>query len=572
MSRFLRWWRIARRRSSLARRARSTALSLALEIRGIKQRPFQGYYLAVLLIAIASLLQWRFQEQYAGAPFLTIYPAIIIATLVGGTGPGIVSAILAGASQFGLFIPRFYWVAFNSYAIDAAACVGLIVLMNHTIEELWTIDTLTGLANRTRFNEQLKRVLKQSRPGERTAVLYINLDHIKLVNGALGPALGDKLIQDAANRLCACIRDVDFIARLNGDEFAIIQPRIAGISDAEELAIRAHHALHQPFWLDGNDIRLSASIGIAICPDDSEDLDDLLRAAGIALSEAKSAEGDGYRFFREEMNKSAGRRHAIERELGQALAKNQLQLLYQPIVNLGDGRIKTFEALLRWDHPELGPISPTEFIPIAEENGLIAPIGEWVLRTACSEATKWGGDIDVGVNVSVVQLATGSLVDIVEDALNSAGLPPHRLVIEITESVLLESTSANIETLKKINNLGVNLSMDDFGAGHTSLTHLLSVPFKKIKIDKRFIDGLPHKRESRAVVRAIANMARELGIRAVAEGVEEVAQLEEARCLGCTDIQGYLVSVPLPAGQIPDLCRAYGIEGPEPAWRKSAAR
>lgn len=541
-------------------RARDIALTLALTLRYIRRRPILAYAMAFLLIGFASLLQWQLQGQYAGAPFLTIYPAIILATLAGGSGPGIVSAILAGASQFGLFIPNFHWVAFSSYVFDAIVCVALIILINRTMENLWTNDVLTGLANRTLFNEHLERILKQSRRGNRTAILYLSLDRMKRVNETLGHPVGDKLIQDVANRLRGCVKDVDFVARLNGDEFALVQTRLEHISDAAELAVRASDAIRKPFRLEGHEVRVDVSVGISIAPDDGADLNELLRAADIALFEAKNAGGGTHRFYRPDMNKDLQRRSKLEQELQQALVNGEFELFYQPIVSLKDGRIKTFEALLRWRHPERGIISPSEFIPIAEETGFIVPVGDWVLRTACAEAIKWRDDISVAVNVSVVQLASRSLIDVIDVALKSAGLSPDRLTIEITESVLLESTSGNLETLKNISELGVSFSMDDFGAGYSSLTHLLSFPFTKIKVDQRFIVGLPDKLESRAVVRALSDLARELNIRVVAEGVENMEQMQEASILGCTDIQGYFISVPLPANQIRDLCWAYEVD------------
>lgn len=554
------WPRNSRLARQAAAKIKGTVLTLAPALRSIRNRPFLAYPLAFLLIELASLLQWQLKDAYAGAPFLTIYPAIILATLGGGAGPGFISAILAGASQFLFFIPYFHWIAFNSYTLDAVVCVSLTVLINGTIETLWTSDALTGLANRVLFNEQLERMLRQTLDGDRIAVLYLGLDNMKLINETYGHAVGDKLILGVANRLRGCVKDSDSVARLNGDEFAIMQTKVESTSEAAELAERIGAAIREPFRIEGNELIVNGSIGISIAPDDAADLHNLLRAADIALSEAKTVKGGAYRFYRPAMNVDVQRRGTLERELRQAVLRDELELQYQPIVNVNDGRIRSFEALLRWRHPELGSVSPSEFVPIAEETALIVPIGEWVLRTACAAGASWGRDINVAVNISVVQLASKSLIGAIEDALKSAALPPNRLIIEITESVMLENTSINVAILKKISELGVQLSMDDFGAGYSSLTHLLSVPFSKIKIDQRFIAGLPDRPESRAVVRAIADMARELNIRVVAEGVEQVEQLEELRRLGCTDIQGYLISIPLPASQVREFCRAHGVD------------
>ncbi len=545
----------------------SIAIGVALALRLVRRRPILAYTVATLLIGFASLLQWQLQDQYAGAPFLIIYPAVILATFAGGLAAGLFSAILAGASQFGLFIPNFHWLAFGSYSFDATICVVLIVLINRTIDTLWTNDSLTGLANRTLFSEQLERVLKQLHCGERIAILYLDLDHLKRVNETLGHPVGDKLIRGAANRLRGCVRDIDFIARLNGDEFAIIQTQLEHPSDAAELAVSAREAIHEPFRLEGHEVRVDVSVGISIAPDDASDVNELLKAADIALFGAKSAGRGKYCFYRAEMNEDMQKRGRLEWELERALVNGEFELLYQPIFSLKEGQIKSFEALLRWRHPERGIISPSEFIPIAEETGFIVPLGEWVLRTACAEAVNWNAGINVAVNVSAVQLTSRSLIDVVVGALSSAGLSSDRLIIEITESIFLENTSSNLATLKSIRKLGVQFSMDDFGAGYSSLTYLLSFPFNKIKIDQRFIAGLPDRRESRAIVRAVADLARDLNIRVVAEGVETMEQKEEARKLGCTDIQGYFISVPLPANQIRGLFRMYEIDAVRAANR-----
>lgn len=518
-----------------------------------------AYVVAILLIGLASLLQWQLREQYAGAPFLTIYPAVILATFAGGLAAGLFSAILAGASQFGLFIPNFHWVALGSYSFDATICVALIVVINRTIDALWTNDALTGLANRTLFGEQLERALKQIRRGERIAVLYLDLDNLKRVNETFGHPVGDKLLQGAADRLRACCRDIDYVARLNGDEFAIIQTQLADPSDAAELAVRARKAICEPFRIDGQEIKVDVSIGVAIGPDDASDVNELLKAADIARFEARSAGRGNCCFYRTEMNESMQRRSKLELELQKALVNGEFELFYQPVFGLKEGRIKSLEALLRWRHPERGMISPAEFIPVAEETGFIVPLGEWVLRTACAEAVNWNADINVAVNVSAIQLSRGSLITAVVGALGSTGLSPNRLIMEITESIFLANTASNLETLKSIRRLGVQFAMDDFGAGYSSLSYLLSFPFNKIKIDQRFVAELPGRRESRAIVRALAGLARKLNIRVVAEGVETMEQKEEVRRLGCTDIQGNFISVPLPANQIHGLIRTHEI-------------
>ncbi len=411
-------------------------------------------------------------------------------------------------------------------------------------------DALTGLPNRKLFSEQLEQALKRVRRGERLAVLYLDLDHLKRVNDTLGHSVGDKLLKGVADRLRGCVREIDMVARLSGDEFAIIQTSIGRPSDAADLATRARETIHEPFDLDGHQVIVDISVGISIAPDDATELNELLKTADIALYEAKNTGRGTYCFYQTEMNERMQTRSKLERDLQSALTNGEFELFYQPIVDLENNKIKTCEALLRWRHPERGLVPPAEFIPVAEETGLIVSLGEWVLRTACTEAAKWPDDIGIAVNVSAIQLTSKNLINAVLGAIASSGLSPNRLILEITESVFLENTFANLATLKSVHKLGVRFAMDDFGTGYSSLGYLVSFPFSKIKIDRSFIAGLVDRNEFRAVVRAIADLARNLNMRIVAEGVETAEQREQARMLGCTDIQGYLVSAPLPAGEI----------------------
>jgi len=411
-------------------------------------------------------------------------------------------------------------------------------------------DALTGLPNRILFAEQLEQALKRVRRGERLAVFYIDLDNLKRVNDTLGHPIGDKLLKGVADRLRGCIRDIDIVARLSGDEFAIIQSSIDGPADAGALAIRIREAIRVPADLNGHQVVMDASIGISIAPDNGTGFDALLKTADIALYEAKNNGRGTYCFFESEMNERMQVRGKLEQDLQRALANGEFELFYQPIVNLRDNKISAFEALLRWHHPERGMVSPSEFIPVAEEMGLIIPLGEWVLRTACAEVATWPSEINVSVNVSSLQLTNKNLVNVVVGAIASARIPANRLEIEITESVFFEKTFANISTLKQLHELGVRFVMDDFGTGYSSLGYLLSFPFSKIKIDRSFITGLSDKKESRAIVRAVANLARDLKMIVTAEGVETDQQLEQVRILGCTEMQGYLFSRPLPAAEI----------------------
>jgi diguanylate cyclase (GGDEF)-like protein len=411
-------------------------------------------------------------------------------------------------------------------------------------------DALTGLPNRILFSEQLRQALKRVRRGERLAVLYIDLDRLKRVNDTLGHPIGDKLLKGVADRLRSCIRDIDTVARLSGDEFAVIQSSIDRPSDAAALATRIRAAIREPIDLDGHQVMVDTSIGISIAPNDGTELDELLKTADIALYEAKNSGRGTYCFYETEMNERMQVRGKLEQDLRSALANGEFELFYQPIVSLQDNKITSFEALLRWRHSERGMISPAEFIPIAEEMGLIIPLGEWVLRTACAEAATWPSDIKVSVNVSSLQLTNKNLVNVIISALASARVPADRLELEITESVFIQNTFANLSTLKKLHELGVKFAMDDFGTGYSSLGYLLSFPFSKIKIDRSFITGLSDTNESRAIVRAVADLARNLSIIVTAEGVETDRQLEQVRLLGCSEMQGYLFSHPLPAAEI----------------------
>ena len=406
------------------------------------------------------------------------------------------------------------------------------------------VDLLTGLPNREVFCEQLEQEIKRVRRGERLAVLYLDLDNMKQVNEALGHPAGDKLLMGVADRLRDCVRDIDVVARLSGDEFAIIQKCLDQPSDAAALATRIRTAFREPFEFDGHSVSVDVSIGISIAPNDASTLDELMKTADIALYEAKNTGRGTYCFYELEMNARLQARVKLERDLKDAFANGEFELLYQPIVNLDDDKVTSFEALLRWNHPERGVVSPVEFVPVAEKMGLIIPLGEWVLRTACAEAATWPDDIQVSVNVSSVQLGNENFVNSVVGALASSGIPANRLELEITESVLIENTAANLDTLKRLHELGVQFAMDDFGTGYSSLSYLLSFPFHKVKIDRCFIAALSHKSESHAIVRAIADLARNLEILVTAEGVETEQQLQQVRILGCTEMQGYLLSPP----------------------------
>jgi diguanylate cyclase (GGDEF)-like protein len=381
-------------------------------------------------------------------------------------------------------------------------------------------------------------------------VLCLDLDHFKSVNDTLGHPVGDELLRAVSQRLTQCLGGDDVVARLGGDEFAVIQMAIGAPNDAGTLASQLIEVVSRPYDIAGHEVLIGVSIGIAVAPGDGVTADELLRNADLALYRAK-AEGRGaFHFFEPEMDRQVQARRALEIDLRKAYSNDEFELYYQPLVNLESGEVSGFEALLRWHHPERGMVSPVEFIPLAEEIGLIVQIGEWVLRQACAEAATWPDDIKVAVNLSPVQFRSRTLVQVVLSALAYSRLSPDRLELEITESVLLGDNEANLATLHQLRELGARISMDDFGTGYSSLRYLRSFPFDKIKIDQSFVRDMVERPDCVAIVRAVAGLGLSLGIATTAEGVETQAQLQRVRAEGCTEVQGYLFSRPIPASGI----------------------
>jgi diguanylate cyclase (GGDEF)-like protein/PAS domain S-box-containing protein len=415
-------------------------------------------------------------------------------------------------------------------------------------------DSMTGLANRVLLRERLEQALaRMVEQDGRLAVFCIDLDGFKDVNDALGHPVGDALLRLAAERLRGCAREGDTVARLGGDEFAIIQDSIHDVEQASALARRIVDVIGAPFHVDEHDVVVSASIGIAVAPHDGADPDNLLKYADMALYAAKTDGRRTYRFFEAEMNERLHARRAMEIDLRAAFQRDEFELYYQPCIDIQSGRIVGFEALLRWNHPERGLVLPGEFIALAESIGLIVPLGEWVLRQACAAAARWPDDIAVAVNLSPLQFKNANLVQTVTTALAASGLPPRRLELEITESVLLQENENNPATLHRLRDLGVRIALDDFGTGYSSLSYLRVFPFDRIKIDGSFVKELPHNIECVSIVRAVTDLARGLHMMTTAEGVETAEQLDELRAHGCTAAQGYLFSRPLPAGDIAGL-------------------
>ena len=412
-------------------------------------------------------------------------------------------------------------------------------------------DNLTGLPNRNLLRQRMDEILSHTRrSGENVAVLFLGLDNFKAINDALGHDVGDKLLRGVAKRLRSSLREEDIVARLSSDEFAIVQCGIARPEEAVLLAKRMLEAIAEPYLFDGHSIVIGASIGIAMAPGDGDDSERLLKNADMALSRAKHVARGTFSFFEAGMDAQAQIRRKIEIDLRDAIQNEVLQPHYQPLIDLASGRITGFEALVRWPHPERGMISPAEFIPVAEETGLINALGALMLRRATMDAALWPDDVRVAVNLSPLQFRAGNLLSVVMDALKKSGLAPKRLELEITETLLLEKSAQILATLHALRALGVRISMDDFGTGYSSLSYLRSFPFDKIKIDRSFVVDLDSNREAQAIVRSIVSLGKGLGVTITAEGVETEAELSCLRVEGCEEAQGFLFSRARPNEQI----------------------
>ena len=413
------------------------------------------------------------------------------------------------------------------------------------IAHLTRHDALTDLPNRVLLRERIEDALLHAGRGGQIAVICLDIDHFKDVNDTLGHPIGDKLLVEAAKRLSGCIGENDTVARLGGDEFAIVQVGEVQPPAAHSLAQRLIEAVGEPYAIDGQEAIISLSAGIAVGPADGNDADQLLKAGDLALYRAK-ADGRGvYRFFEQEMDARMQARRTLELDLRRAIEMKQFELLYQPEFNLATNAVTGFEALLRWHHPERGVVAPLEFIPLAEETGLIVPIGEWVLRRACLDAVRWPAPVKVAVNLSAAQFRSVHLMPAVIGALAASGLAATRLELEITESTLLIESEATLTILHQLRALGVRVAMDDFGTGYSSLSYLQSFPFDKIKIDRRFITDVNTDASSLAIIRAVTGLSASLGIITTAEGVETREQFDRVKAEGCTEVQGFLTGRPM---------------------------
>ena len=418
-------------------------------------------------------------------------------------------------------------------------------------------DSLTGLPNRNLLRQHIDEMLVHSRRNsDKAAVLVLGLDNFKAVNDALGHGTGDKLLRAVAKRLRSMVREQDTLARLNSDEFAVVQSGLARPDDAVLLARRLLEAIGEPYLLDGHSVVIGASIGIAMAPSDGDESEKLLKNAGMALSRAKKDSRGTFSFFEAGMDARAQGRRKIEIDLREAIQNDVLRPHYQPLIDLSSGRITGFEALVRWPHPERGMISPAEFIPVAEETGLINAVGGLMLKRSCTDAARWPDDVRIAVNLSPLQFRAGNLLSVVMEALKQSGLPARRLELEITETLLLEKSGQVLATLHALRALGVRISMDDFGTGYSSLSYLRSFPFDKIKIDQSFVRGLGTNREAQAIVRSIISLGAGLGVTITAEGVETEAEVKCLRAEGCHEGQGFLFSAARPNAEIIGLLQA----------------
>ena len=425
-------------------------------------------------------------------------------------------------------------------------------------------DVLTGLPNRRVFVERLRDALARTHGGTRgLALLHLNLDRFKQINDTLGHSIGDRLLKEVAERLKACLRrddelarsdapDATLFSRVGGDEFTLLLTELANPEAASRVARRMLAAMALPFQVRGDDLFITPSIGISVYPDDGADHEALMRNAVVAMDHAKSRGRNTFEFYSDQLNRVSLERLLLENQLRRALQRQELELYYQPKVDLASGRVVGAEALLRWNHPEQGLVGPDRFIPLAEESGLIVEIGEWVLRSACAQAAQWQaagfGRVPVSVNVSRHQIAAGGLLASTREAMQANGLQRGQLVIEFTESTLMERADLTRETLDELRAIGARLSIDDFGTGYSSMSYLKRFPVDELKIDKSFIAGTPDDSTDCAIVRAIIVLAHSIGMCVVAEGVETEGQRAMLQGLGCDVFQGYLCSRPLPAG------------------------
>jgi diguanylate cyclase (GGDEF)-like protein/PAS domain S-box-containing protein len=468
------------------------------------------------------------------------------------------------------------WAMLNVSLIDDGSGIANIIdgtliditqrkVAEERVQSLAYHDPLTGLPNRTLLRDRLSKALSTARrQNHKVALLFLDLDRFKKVNDSLGHSVGDLLLQDIAGRLKSVARDQDTIARLGGDEFLIVLTNIKDIPGAVVAAERFMDAMTAEFVLQGHSLNMSCSLGISIFPEHGADSETLIKNADAAMYSAKEGGRNNFQFFTAEMNAEAVKRLTLENGLRLSLDKKELFLVYQPQMDIATGKITGLEALLRWQHPELGLVPPDQFIGIAENTGMILPIGEWVLRTACSQARKWKDEgllaVTMAVNVSAIQFRQEGFCQLIRRMLNETGLAPQYLELELTESLLLSSGDVTFAVLKELKNLGLKLAIDDFGTGYSSLSYLKQFPVSKLKIDRSFVRDVATDPDDAAITTAIISMAKSLNLKVIAEGVENEAQMSFLRARQCDEIQGYYFSKPLLAEEVVDKLRSTVVQ------------
>jgi diguanylate cyclase (GGDEF)-like protein len=426
------------------------------------------------------------------------------------------------------------------------------------VARLASEDPLTGLPNRRVFRSMVDQLCQRQgsdsmEAGVEFAVLFLDLDRFKVVNDTLGHRVGDQLLIEVAKRLKALLKPADLLARLGGDEFAVVVTSPQSRTALEAYGNSLTEAVSHPYEIDGHRIRTSVSIGIAVGPADGDNADDLVVAADLALYAVKASSRGSCRFYQRAMNEEIKDRRQIEMDLREAIERNELELHYQPIIDLQRNVVTGFEALARWRHPVKGLVPPVVFIPVAEDSGLILPLGAWALREACRQAALWPEHLKISVNLSPVQFSTPNLFTVIETALAESGIAPHRLELEITERIFMEDSEKTLSALHRLKALGVRIAMDDFGTGYSSLSYLRSFPYDKIKVDRAFVSDLAEGTEHVVIVQAVVSIARALGMTTTAEGVETPGQRDFLKALGCDEAQGYLFSAPIPIEKVPGV-------------------
>jgi len=460
------------------------------------------------------------------------------------------------------------WISLSCEELDDKSYVvlhedlGRITDDRQRIDKSSTEDSLTGLWNRETFCDRLDSRFDQLDENQELAILFIDLDHFKPVNDMLGHHIGDRLLQAAAQRIKQLTRGTDLVGRLGGDEFVICQIETPQPHGSRALAKRIVDALAKPFDIESHSLYIGASVGVALAPYDADTAEEMLKNADLALYKAKSDGRGNVRYYEPALSENANIRRDLETEMRLGIDAEQFVLNYQPVMDLASDRIVGLEALVRWEHPRLGRIPPDRFIPLAEETGLIIPLGEWVLRKACHDAASWNDSVRIAVNVSPVQLRNRNFALAVHSALEDANLSPHRLELEITETALMVETDLVIALLYQLRKIGVKIAMDDFGTGYSSINYLRKFPFDKIKIDRSFVSGNAAGDDSLALIKMIAALGFTLGVKTTAEGVETDLEKSTVRDAGCTEIQGYLLSKPLPSNEIAVLLHSFSSSMP----------